>query len=348
MRIRQYAKSLGLPVIAISLKLNAAGEHYRKIRRLQCPDAASLSKESPEMFMFFAKDVPVMIDENFKVAQGLFNGADGTMHSIRWAKADADNEEIWSEIKEKLVPGEIFYAAEDLVPYAINIKMNLSREAAASWCTAFNKTDTGDGFIISFQQSGHVSKIKPAVKLPARWKAASASSSSSKTMGVFTYGFETSFAITFHKAQGKTLDKVIIDCNGAGTSRVTVAMAYVGFSRVRNGNDIRMLPLLPARKSKLESEEFSAPLVKWYRTLHPLPTQARAATVASAAPKRAASKRPQIQREPATVSADQTPSRSVACAAVPNKATQSKRASRSLVLPSTQSESAAGRKQKKT
>jgi hypothetical protein len=48
-------------------------------------------------------------------------------------------------------------------------------------------------------------------------------------------------------------------------------MVYVGISRVRNANDIRIFRLLPSRRSKLENAEFSTPLVTWYRVSHPLP-----------------------------------------------------------------------------
>jgi hypothetical protein len=77
--------------------------------------------------------------------------------------------------------------------------------------------------------------FKPAMKLPV-------STTSKETFGVRTFKCELSFAITYHKVQGKTLDNVVLDISGTSHNKVTVAMAYMGFSRVRTNDNIRVLP----------------------------------------------------------------------------------------------------------
>ena len=56
------------------------------------------------------------------------------------------------------------------------------------------------------------------------------------------------FSITFHKVQGSTIKRIILDLNetpGRTVKHLDYQSAYVGVSRVRNGADMRLLPLQP-------------------------------------------------------------------------------------------------------
>lgn len=75
---------------------------------------------------------------------------------------------------------------------------------------------------------------------------------------------ELAFAVTYHKVQGQTLDRIVLDLNG----KVSVPELYVAISRVRKSDDIRILPLWDAQtKQKLSELEFSEDAVKWGRKL---------------------------------------------------------------------------------
>jgi hypothetical protein len=58
------------------------------------------------------------------------------------------------------------------------------------------------------------------------------------------FPFDLSFAMTVHKAQGRTIDKVVLDLteypNALG--RHSYSAIFVALSRVRNAKDIRLLP----------------------------------------------------------------------------------------------------------
>ena len=57
------------------------------------------------------------------------------------------------------------------------------------------------------------------------------------------------FSVTFEKVQGQTLPKVVLDFNERRNfvPKVYFEGLLVGLSRVRHGNDFRVLPLLPAQ-----------------------------------------------------------------------------------------------------
>jgi hypothetical protein len=58
------------------------------------------------------------------------------------------------------------------------------------------------------------------------------------------HGYELGFAITFHKIQGQTCDKLIVDLNERPFQpQVSFATFYVAISRVRRSSDLRLLPL---------------------------------------------------------------------------------------------------------
>lgn len=60
------------------------------------------------------------------------------------------------------------------------------------------------------------------------------------------FAFELGFVVTFHKCQGKTMGKVVLDLNrlpGRGFN-LTYSSLYVGLSRVRRGADVRLFPAL--------------------------------------------------------------------------------------------------------
>ena len=67
------------------------------------------------------------------------------------------------------------------------------------------------------------------------------------------------------QVQGQTLPAVILDLNGGRQGALSVASLYVGISRVRKGDDIRILPIEDATRRYLERMEFDARLQQWWR-----------------------------------------------------------------------------------
>ena len=85
----------------------------------------------------------------------------------------------------------------------------------------------------------------------------------SEVFKFFDFGFELAFAVTYHKVQGMTLPKIILDFNGDGHATLTAAQVYVGISRVRRIEDIRILPLRDGSVKKLKDLEFRKEILAW-------------------------------------------------------------------------------------
>ena len=58
------------------------------------------------------------------------------------------------------------------------------------------------------------------------------------------FPFDLAFAITVHKAQGRTMNRVVVDLSSHPTyiTQMNFAAVFVSMSRVRNGNHLRLLP----------------------------------------------------------------------------------------------------------
>ena len=85
----------------------------------------------------------------------------------------------------------------------------------------------------------------------------------SEVFKFFDFGYELAFAVTYHKVQGMTLPKIILDLNGDGHAALTAAQVYVGISRVRRIEDIRILPLRDGSAKKLKNLEFRKEILAW-------------------------------------------------------------------------------------
>ena len=57
------------------------------------------------------------------------------------------------------------------------------------------------------------------------------------------FPFDLAFSITVHKAQGRTISRVVVDLSSHPTAstQMTFASVFVAMSRVRNGDHLRLL-----------------------------------------------------------------------------------------------------------
>jgi len=84
-------------------------------------------------------------------------------------------------------------------------------------------------------------------------------------LSYFDFGLDLAFAVTYHKVQGRTLDRVIIDLASIG--HISVAAFYVAISRTRRQEHIRILPwdnIISRRQ--LEVKKFDKVLIEWFAT----------------------------------------------------------------------------------
>ena len=75
---------------------------------------------------------------------------------------------------------------------------------------------------------------------------------------------ELGFAFTFFKVQGATLSCVLLDLNFESAMERKAAAVYVGLSRVKHSDDMRILPFpTEAAREKVEAVTFNEDLLFW-------------------------------------------------------------------------------------
>ena len=77
-----------------------------------------------------------------------------------------------------------------------------------------------------------------------------------------SHSYELGFAFTFHKVQGATLERAIIDLN-FGSRSCRFPSIYVGLSRVRRQHDMLLLPMAPAAQCRVQDAQWSPDLRVW-------------------------------------------------------------------------------------
>jgi hypothetical protein len=89
------------------------------------------------------------------------------------------------------------------------------------------------------------------------------------------HAYQLGFSCTFHKVQGKTLARVILDLNkrpnGSPKVQVTSQGIYVGLTRVVSAKDIRIFPLTHLSANYLKQLRVNPNLPKWIRYLRRQP-----------------------------------------------------------------------------
>lgn len=91
-----------------------------------------------------------------------------------------------------------------------------------------------------------------------------------QTASFLTPGYDLQFAVTYHKAQGQTLQHVILDLDKPLKMRLTREMAYVGLSRVPASTSLRRLSIVHLPNAFQWSASIPA-LVDWLGHTQPRP-----------------------------------------------------------------------------
>jgi hypothetical protein len=180
----------------------------------------------PALTGYFVQGAPVFLTANVNPNKGLANGTSGTMHSLSW-----DSQEVFEEMAvriENAAPGEFV----DLVrPMSINVEVSDEALKGSEWSRPESETMQPGKVIIPMPCNA-----KEMLELVGSHRV---------SLPYYTFAVDLAFVITFHKCQGRTINKVILDLSKQpGNGNVTYSSLYVGLSRVRKGADIRLLPLI--------------------------------------------------------------------------------------------------------
>ena len=198
----------------------------------------------PELTGSFVQGAPAMILNNFSPACGLANGSTGRMVGLGGVKID-DEEKMKSA-----EPGSVVWLSSPPTHILVHVK--------AMDCSSVPRIR------VSGKEAIPIKLCPDDNELPKVFSQAK-----SRTVSFMWHYVALGFCYTFHKCQGKTLDKVIVCLD---TPRITFEQVLVALTRVRNGGDLRILkPLCFSTEEcwkKLSSLKPNSSFDKWFDPGH--------------------------------------------------------------------------------
>ena len=191
--------------------------------------------QSPCLWDYFVVGSEGYLTYNHQTQKKVVNGAPVRMHSLS-LDSEEDTVDLYKMI-EKAAPGEVICLSSP--PCSVNVQMFPGDKKARD--EAKNNgmpTLVPDDLIVPILKNAGRSNVKDVfVKEGTGYELSKASVSS-------FHEVQLSFVMTFHKSQGKTMKKVIIVVPKRPREmrcRMSFEIFYVGISRVKMGDDVRLL-----------------------------------------------------------------------------------------------------------
>lgn len=170
---------------------------------------SKLAQNNGEIDCYFAFGAPVVLESNINVEACVVNGSRGTLHSLT----------LPEEYQMPSVP--LHYRYGDTIelpcqPYSVNVDIEVPERV-------------------------HPSRLLRVPLLASKTKL----EVKKKNFKAFIHSFSPAFAITYHKIQGATLDRIILLIHKypSRMNLIQLPHLYVGLSRVRNSANIKILPI---------------------------------------------------------------------------------------------------------
>jgi hypothetical protein len=228
---QSFARAKGVPVV-----------RWRKIidQWLEMPQEEILVQEAyndPYFWQYFVPGSNAYCSDNLSVALKLANGTPVRLHSLSFATPEEEQSYLEAVNDDECSPGDIVTLEQ--APLTVNV---------IPW------PDEGEHdrakyepFAVATTECGqHVVPLQKKIKRDDKfclihggdgWQA-------TKAMAHMTHPFDLAFAITAHKAQGRTIDKVIIaieESCGGSCYNFGFHTLFVAISRARRRDDVRLL-----------------------------------------------------------------------------------------------------------
>ena len=219
-RVVQFAKQHGLPVITWRLPLQA-----KFAARLSGAEEDKLYETVRDLNAYFVVGCPITITANLRPERGLSNGTEGKLHSIVLSMEEPP---LTRDAFMHARPGEIVRL--QFPPYAVLVSI----ASGDVDMPGLAKTPAGETIIPLLPTSRNVT-ISRYLKMPQKTKK--------ETVLVTAHPYHLLFATTYHGVQCRTLPKIVLCVSWPSQPALTYNAFYVGISRVRTGEDVRLLQL---------------------------------------------------------------------------------------------------------
>ena len=245
LKVFERAKRLNCPVIAFRLPLSIYARNAftaASVRLQQTLD--SLLDLHDDLTFYFVPGAPVMCKDNTSPSFGIANGTQAVLHSLTLDPAKVNVDDVWIRI-QNTPAGKVIYL--DQLPLSINITLQNAAQA----------------FDANTSLLSHLQVIPMMLNTRSCRKIKVAGKSKLRNLTFYDFGVDLAFALTYFKVQGLTLDGIILDLDTTVLPRINVAAMYVGLSRVRSGNHIRILPIKENSLLALNRLQFAPYLIQW-------------------------------------------------------------------------------------
>jgi len=244
------AKSQGKVVIAWRYSLcNANARVVREFANSHNTTVEALLQNEDELTMYFVQGAPAVVTDNISTELGIANGTTCRLHSLVLDPDNANSEDHWANM-DLLAPGEIYWLPSDELPVCINVEF--TQINVDEWDPALTLIEGSIVIPLPICNDGDCREGKAGQLLR-------------RGFSHYTFWIDLGFCVTYYKVQGQTIDRVILDLNHAGghQKKLDLAALYVGLSRVRDINHIRVLPFRAKTIEDLHALKFRDCLVRW-------------------------------------------------------------------------------------
>jgi hypothetical protein len=191
-------------------------------------DSRQDAQLDPAFWEYYVHGAPAYITANIMKRLALVNGLEVVMDML--VPASAAQALYLGQCMRDTPFGEVISLVER--PAAINVRIN-GLDGNAEWAE-FTQDDAGVVVLPLFPHNGR--KLKVGIPAGMTYTA-------SKVQVVDGFPVELAFAITIHKAQGRTMTRIVLALSERGDpiAELSYAHLYVGLSRVREAECIRFL-----------------------------------------------------------------------------------------------------------
>ena len=237
--LKHFAKKHNLPILRWRKELDVGSG----LMSLADQVHDQLYRNHPELWEYFCVGAPAVLSTNINPPYGLANGTPVQYFSVTFPQ-----DVVLPDLP--CVDNSVPYTAGQIIdvpcPHSINVKRRIQVD---------NGFDPHE--VIPIVKARPKKKLNPEkLVLPS-----------------FEHGVQLSFAVTFHKAQGMTLKRVIVDVgdrlkHGKKLGRLNWHGLFVALSRVRKSDHIRLLPGEDATSFRfIDDLQPSKHLIEFYQTL---------------------------------------------------------------------------------
>ena len=210
------------------------------------PSLQHIAKRDPCFYEYFVSGCNGYIVDNIQKDLHIVNGIQVKYHSV---KLDCETEDWLEDELSAARPGDVLTLPER--PLAVNVEITMENASTpVSILSALRKLALNNHSDQTSGKKGTTKVLIPIVQLKSEhWDDGDTPVYGSHLFGPSkirlgrTFPLEPAFAITTHKSEGQTLDRVIIALSECGVSKCNFSyeQLHVAFSRVRKSDHVRLL-----------------------------------------------------------------------------------------------------------